>query len=57
MFTCDYIMVSDVTLPYKRTDAFSAVTGGRALSFQRFSMGEAAAPLVGNAESRPMGGA
>jgi len=26
------------------------VTGGRALSFHRFSMGEAAAPLAGNAE-------
>ena len=34
----------------ERTGAFSAVTGGRALSFHRFSMGEAAAPLAGNAE-------
>jgi len=34
----------------ERTDAFSAVTGGSALSFHRFSMGEAAAPRAGNAE-------
>jgi hypothetical protein len=34
----------------ERSGAFSAVTGGRALSFHHLSMGETAAPLAGNAE-------
>jgi hypothetical protein len=34
----------------ERSGAFSAVTGGRALSFHQLSMGETAALLAGNAE-------
>jgi hypothetical protein len=34
----------------ERSGAFSLVTGGRALSFHHFSMGETAAPRAGNAE-------